>query len=129
MILRDRWLPLALRRIAGLGERGEQRLFVGACGHAHVPSCFPLDCRGSGEWVSRGIVQDDRDHGRLQAGRAIHWQIDRLRGLRLHPVAEAAERADGALHDRLDLGAVLVVIGEWRQRDLRLTRLAIAQDQ
>jgi hypothetical protein len=35
----------------------------------------------------------------------------------------------GALHDRLDLGGVLVVVGERRERDLRLPWLAVAQDQ
>ena len=30
---------------------------------------------------------------------------------------------------RLDLGAMLVVVGEWRECHLRLSRLAVAQDQ
>lgn len=34
-----------------------------------------------------------------------------------------------ALHDRLDFGAVLVVVSQRRQSHLGLTRLAIAQDQ
>lgn len=34
-----------------------------------------------------------------------------------------------ALHDRLDLGPVLVMVTQGRQRHLRLPRLAVAQDQ
>ena len=46
-------------------------------------------------------------------------------------LAEAVERrvTRCALHDRLDLGSVLELVGERRQRHLRLPRLAIAQDQ
>ena len=76
-------------------------------------------------------------------------RIDRPWRLCLDPVAEAAERAVGreaecrrrrrgvegrvaagaGLHDRLDLGAVLVVVAERRQRHRRLARVAVAQDQ
>jgi len=35
----------------------------------------------------------------------------------------------GTLHNRLDLAPVLVVITQGRERDLRLPRLAVAQDQ
>ena len=71
-----------------------------------------------------------------------------LRCLCLDPIADATERAVGrqqvanagaevierrvpirTLHDRLDLGTMLVVIGERRQGHLRLLRLAVAQDQ
>ncbi len=37
--------------------------------------------------------------------------------------------AGAGLHDRLDLGAVLVVVAERRERHRRLARVAVAQDQ
>ena len=70
------------------------------------------------------------------------------RGFRLDPIAKPAQRAVGgerraearaervegrvtvgAMYDRLDLRAVLVVVGERRERHLRFTRLAVAQDR
>jgi hypothetical protein len=90
----------------------------------------------------------DRNHRRLQTGGTLDRQIDRARRSRLDPVAEPAQRAvggkrradagaegiedgvtGGALHDRLDLGPVLVVVAKGRERHLGLPRLAIAQDQ
>ena len=47
-------------------------------------------------------------------------------------LAVSVSKADvtvGALNDSLDLGAVLVVVAQGRQRDLRLARLTIAEDQ
>ena len=98
--------------------------------------------------VYRRVVKDHRNHRRLQAGRAFDRQIDRARRFRLDPIAEPTQRpvgrdgrADagaegvegsitvGALNDRLDLGAVLVVVRERRKRDLGFARLAVAQDQ
>ena len=68
--------------------------------------------------------------------------------LSLDPVAETAQRSvgsncradagaegvesgvsGGTLHDRLDLGPVLVVVAQGRKRDLRIPRLAVAEDQ
>ncbi len=93
-------------------------------------------------------MEDDRYHRRFQACRPLDGQIDPPRRFRLDPVAETSQRpvsgerrADagdqriescitvGALNDRLDLGAVPVVIGERRKRRLRLPRFAVAQDQ
>lgn len=84
----------------------------------------------------------------LQRRRALNRQIDRSRCLRLDPIAEAAQCAVGcnspadaggqrveggvtvgALDHSLDLGAVLVVIAERRQRDLGFSRFAVTQDQ
>ena len=42
----------------------------------------------AGERVGRGVVQDHRDHGRLQAGHTNY----RLGCFRLNPALEAAER-------------------------------------
>lgn len=93
-------------------------------------------------------MEDDRNHRRFQAGRALNGQIDGARGFGFDPVAKPAQRpvcgncnADagaegvegsvsvGTLYYRLDFGAVLVVIGDRRQRDLGVSRFAIAQDQ
>jgi hypothetical protein len=93
-------------------------------------------------------VQHHWDHGGLQADRALDWQIGRAGRLRLDPVAEPAERsisrkdrADAggergkagvpiqALDHQLDLGTVLVVVSERRERHRGLPRVAIAQDQ
>ena len=102
----------------------------------------------SGQRAGRGVVQDDGDHGRLQGRRAFDGQVERGRGLGFNPVTEAAERsirlqsrADGGdqvikragpagtrLDDDLQLGPVLIVIAQRRQRHFRLARLAIAQD-
>ena len=95
-----------------------------------------------------GPSQNHRDDGSFQAGRALDRKIDRAWSLRLDPIAEAAQRAVGsnhcvdagaegvkggvtssALHDRLDLGPVLIVVAQRRQRDLWLPRLAITKDQ
>ena len=89
-------------------------------------------------------MQHYRNDGRLQARRAL----DGLRRCGLNPIAKASERAvrrkpradlpaervegritNGALTDRFDLSSVLVVISERRQRNLRISRLAVTQDQ
>ena len=80
--------------------------------------------------------------------RALDREVHRARRFRLDPVAEAAQRSvggkrradaggqrvegdvtGGTLNDSLDLGAVLVVVGKRRQRNLGLAWFAIAQDQ
>jgi hypothetical protein len=101
-------------------------------------------CQGAG----RGVVQDDGDHRCLQRRRALDGQIDRSRGFGLNPVADTAKgavgfkrRADGSdqlvesagpaiggLDNDFQLGAVLVVKTQWRQRDFGLTWLAVPQD-
>ena len=43
--------------------------------------------------------------------------------------SKAASRPVPGLHHRLDLGAVLVVVAERRERHRRLARIAVAQDQ
>ena len=85
----------------------------------------------------------------FSARRAIDGEIDRARRFGLDPVAEAAQRAVGrerradaggerverrvaagaGLHHGLDLGAVLVVVAERRERHRRLAGIAVAQDQ
>jgi hypothetical protein len=93
-------------------------------------------------------MQDDKNHQRLQVGGAIDGQIDWARRFRLDPVTETAQRAVGdnrradagakrveggvtgrALHDRFDLGSMLIVVTKRRQRDLGFAGLAVAQDQ
>ena len=98
--------------------------------------------------VRRTTAKQARDrHRRLQAGGTFDRQIDRARRFCLYPVAEAAKRSVGGnrranagaegvkggvtgrtLHDRLDLGPVLVVVAQRRQRHLGLPRFAVAQD-
>ena len=94
------------------------------------------------------MVQDNRDDGRLQAARALDRQIQGPRRYRLDPVAESSQRTVaaeswaeagaeriegcvtvGALHAGFDFDAVLEVAGQRRERRLRLSRLAVAQDQ
>ncbi len=93
-------------------------------------------------------MQDHRDHSRRQAGRTLDRQIDRARRFPLDPVAEAAEcpvsskcRANagaervegrvtvGALYDSLYLGTVPIVEPQGRERHLRFSGFAVAQDQ
>ena len=94
-------------------------------------------------------MQDDRDDRGFQRRRAVDSEVDRSRRLGLDPVAETAEGALGReqaadargqvieggvpptprLDDRLDLGAVLVVVAERRERHRRLAGIAVAQDQ
>lgn len=62
-----------------------------------------LGLSGSAERIGRGIVQHHRDHGGLQAGRALDWQIDRPRRFRLAPVVEPAKRPVGG-ERRADAG-------------------------
>ena len=104
-----------------------------------------LGLSGSGQLVGRGIVQHDRYDGGLHARRALDGQIDRPWGFRLDPVTEPAQRAVGGesradaggqhvegsvtvgtLHDRLDLGTVLVVVTQWRQGHFGFAWLAVA---
>jgi len=93
-------------------------------------------------------MQNDRDHRCFQRLAALDGQINRLGSFSLDPVAQAAQRAVGgerranagakrveggitvsALDHRLDLGAVLVMVSQRRERRLRLPRFTIAQDQ
>jgi hypothetical protein len=73
------------------------------------------------------IWAKDRHHRRLQACGTVDGQINRTGSLRLDPVAEAVEGCvtGSTLHCRLDLGPVLVVVAQGRQRDLGLSRLAV----
>ena len=102
----------------------------------------------SGQGAVSGVMQDDGNHRRLQRRRALDRQIDGGWGFGFDPVTETAQRAvslqrcaDGgdegvkgagptsaSLDDDLQLGAVLVVVAQGRQCDLRFARLAIAQD-
>ena len=102
----------------------------------------------SDQGAGRGVVQHDRDRRSLQRRRALDGQIDRGRGFGFDPIAEAAKRAVGfqrstdggdqgvegggpaatCLDNDLQLGPVLVVIAQGRQRHIWLAWLAIAQD-
>lgn len=93
-------------------------------------------------------MQHDGDHRRFQGDSALDRQIDGGRGLGFDPIAKAAKRAvsfkcgaDGgdqsvegagpagaSLDDDLQLGAVLVMVTQGRQRHLWFARLAVAQD-
>ena len=93
-------------------------------------------------------MQNNGDHRCLQGSGTFDWQIDRGRGFRFDSVAEAAEGAvdsqssancsyqrvescrpvSGGLDNNLQFRAMLIMIAQWRQRDLRLPRLAIAED-
>jgi hypothetical protein len=93
-------------------------------------------------------VQHDRDDAGLESGRPFYGQVNRARRLSLDPVAEPAERAISrkdradagrergkagvpiqALDHRLDLGTVLVVVSERRERHRGLAGIAVAKDQ
>ena len=133
---------LRAQRRAGKGHphkaAGGRRAIGGLEGQRHLRPRPLGSCHG---------VSPRRDDRRLQARRALDGQINRARGFRLDPVAAATEcavgrdhRADtgakggearvaiGALHDRFDLGAVLVVVAQRRQRHTGFPGLAIAQD-
>ena len=92
--------------------------------------------------VNITFVTFARMHGTLDG------QVDRCRGFRFDPVAEAAERpvrlqrradsgdqviecagpAGARLDDDLQLGPVLVMVAQGRKRHLRLARIAVSQD-
>lgn len=93
-------------------------------------------------------MQDDGYDRGLEACGTLYRQIDRFWRFRLDPVAAAPQRAVGCdgradaphqpvkscvtffagLYDNLELGAVLVVVHEWRQCHPRLARVAVAKD-
>ena len=93
-------------------------------------------------------MQHHLNDGRLQAGRALDRHIDRTWRFGFDPVTEAAQHAVGgdgradagsqivergitrrALDHSLNLGAMLIVVAQRRQRHLGLPRLAVTQDQ
>ena len=89
-------------------------------------------------------MQHHWDHRCLQAGGPLNRQIHRLWRFRLNPVTPTAERAvctddsadlgaEGckgsvavrALHDGFKLGAMLLMVGERRQRHRRIAGIAV----
>ena len=91
------------------------------------------------EWQGIAVADDGvpattgyRHQTSLIAGTVMHGTQRSVGGD--HRANAGAECVEGsvavdALNDRLNLGAMLIVVGQRRQRDLRFTRITVAQDQ